>query len=120
MSQASVRRDPRRECGFTDVEITVLAKADPAATPPDDPFVTRAIAVAERVAENTASIEPIIAGSLPVVASLERHVGVPGLSAPDNAVYYGCAAHAPNEHIRLEDIAPAVRYFAALLAELGS
>jgi acetylornithine deacetylase/succinyl-diaminopimelate desuccinylase-like protein len=120
VSQASVRRDPRRECGFTDVEITVLAKADPAATPPDDPFVTRAIAVAERVAENTASIEPIIAGSLPVVASLERHVGVPGLSAPDNATYSGCAAHAPNEHIRPEDIAPAVRYLVALLAELGS
>ncbi len=40
--------------------------------------------------------------------------------APDNAVYYGCAAHAPNEHIRLEDIAPAIRYLSALLAELGS
>jgi acetylornithine deacetylase/succinyl-diaminopimelate desuccinylase-like protein len=106
--------------GFTDVEITVLAKADPAATAPDDPFVMRAVAVAERVARSTASIEPIIAGSLPVVASLKRHVGVPGLSAPDNATYYGCAAHAPNEHIRLEDIAPAVRYLVALLAELGS
>jgi acetylornithine deacetylase/succinyl-diaminopimelate desuccinylase-like protein len=106
--------------GFTDVEITTLANADPAATPLDDPFVARAVAVAERVAQSTASIEPIIAGSLPVVASLERHVGVPGLSAPDNATYYGCAAHAPNEHIRVEDIAPAVRYLVALLAELGS
>jgi acetylornithine deacetylase/succinyl-diaminopimelate desuccinylase-like protein len=38
---------------------------------------------------------------------------------PDNAVYYGCAAHAPNEHIRLEDIAPAVRYLLALFAELA-
>ena len=103
--------------GFSDVVITVLAKADPAATPPDDPFVARVVSVAERLADSRASIVPIHAGSLPVVASLERHVGVPGLSAPDNAVYYGCAAHAPNEHIRLEDIAPAVRFFAALLAE---
>ncbi len=47
-------------------------------------------------------------------------MGVPGLMAPDNAVYYGCAAHAPNEHIRFEDIAPAVRYLVALLMELGS
>jgi acetylornithine deacetylase/succinyl-diaminopimelate desuccinylase-like protein len=106
--------------GFDDVEITVLAMADPAVTPADDPFVTRAVSVAERVAGTRASVDPIIAGSLPVVASLERHVGVPGLSAPDNAVYYGCSAHAPNEHVRLEDIAPAVRYLVALLAELGS
>lgn len=106
--------------GFTDVEITVLASADAALTPPDDPFVVRAVAAAERVAGSKASIDPITAGSLPFVASFERHVGVPGLSAPDNAVYHGCAAHAPNEHIRLEDIAPAVRYIVALLDELGA
>ena len=106
--------------GFDDVEITVLATADAAATSPDDPFVRRAIAVAARVAGRPASISPIAAGSLPVVASLARHVGVPGLSAPDNPVYFGTAAHAPNEHIRLEDIAPAVRYLLGLLDELGS
>jgi acetylornithine deacetylase/succinyl-diaminopimelate desuccinylase-like protein len=106
--------------GFGDVEITMLAQADPAATPPDDPFVARAVRVAEDLAGKRASIVPLAAGSLPAVASLQRHVGVPGLMAPDNAVYYGCAAHAPNEHIRVEDIEPAVRYLIALLAELGS
>lgn len=106
--------------GFTEVHITTLAKAEPAATPPDTPLVLRAIAVAEDVTNKKASIYPIVAGSLPFAASLERHVGVPGLMAPDNPVYYGNAAHAPNQHIRLEDIAPAVRYFIALLAELGS
>ena len=44
---------------------------------------------------------------------------MPGLSAPDNPVYAGCAPHAPNEHIRLKDIAPAIRYTLALLDELG-
>ena len=106
--------------GFSDVESTVLAKADSAATPLDDPFVAHAVSVAERVADRTASIDPLFPASLPAVASLARHVGVPGLSAPDNAYYSGCAAHAPNEHIRLEDIAPAVRYLVALLTELGS
>jgi acetylornithine deacetylase/succinyl-diaminopimelate desuccinylase-like protein len=105
--------------GFSDVVITRLAAADPAVTPLDDPFVARAVAVAERLSGEAASIAPIIAGSLPFVASFERHVGVPGLSAPDNAVYHGCAAHAPNEHIRLEDLAPAIRYTVALLEELG-
>jgi acetylornithine deacetylase/succinyl-diaminopimelate desuccinylase-like protein len=106
--------------GFSDVEITLLAAADPAATPPDDPFVARAVAVAERLSGEAASIVPLVAGSLPFVASFDRHVGVPGLCAPDNAVYQGCAAHAPNEHIRLEDIAPAIRYTVALLEELGA
>ena len=68
----------------------------------------------------SASKNGVSAGSLPVVHSLERHVGVPGLSAPDNPVYGGCAAHAPNEHIRLADIAPAIGYFTALLEELGA
>jgi acetylornithine deacetylase/succinyl-diaminopimelate desuccinylase-like protein len=106
--------------GYTDVEITVLAQADAAVSDPEDPFVARCIAVAERVAGKPASIDPIVPGSLPVVASLARHVGVAGLSAPDNAVYWGCSAHAPNEHIRVEDIAPAVRYFVALLEDLSA
>lgn len=106
--------------GLTDVTITLLAKADPATTPPTDPFVTRAIAVAERDAGKKASIYPSVAGSLPLVASLQRYVGVPAVMAPDNITHHSNAAHAPNESIRLEDIAPAVRYFAALLEELGA
>jgi acetylornithine deacetylase/succinyl-diaminopimelate desuccinylase-like protein len=106
--------------GFGDIEITMLAGADPAATPLDHPFVARAVAVAERISGRSASIVPLAAGSLPVVPVLARHIGVPGLAVPDNAVYYGSAAHAPNEHIRLQDIAPAIRYLVALLEELGS
>ncbi len=105
--------------GYTDVEITVLATADPAMTPLDDPFAARCIAVAERLSGKPASVEPIVGGSLPFVGPLARHVGVPGLSVPDNATYWGTAAHAPNEHIRLEDIAPAAHYFEELLVELG-
>jgi acetylornithine deacetylase/succinyl-diaminopimelate desuccinylase-like protein len=106
--------------GFEDIEITSLAQLYPAATPPTDPFVFRAAAVAERVAGKPATIVPLSPGGQPVVASLARHVGVPGVSAPDNAVYWGNAAHAPNEHVRLEDIAPAIRYFKALLEDLGT
>ena len=97
----------------------MLATADPAMTPLEDPFAARCIAVAERLSGKRASVEPLIAGSLPFVGPLDRHVGVPGLSTTDNATYWGNAAHAPNEHIRLEDIAPAARYFEELLLELG-
>jgi acetylornithine deacetylase/succinyl-diaminopimelate desuccinylase-like protein len=106
--------------GFGDVEITRLAVAEPALIPLDDPFAARAIAVAERLSGKPASIVPSAAGTLPIVAPLQRHVGLRGLSVPDNAVYGGCAAHAPNEHIRVQDIGPAMRYFLALLEELAS
>ena len=105
--------------GFGDVALTMLASAEPAATPLDDAFAARVIAVAEHVIGKPPSIYPIVAGSLPIIASLQRHVGVPGLSAPDNPVYGGSAAHAPNEHVRLEDFGPAIEFTLAVLEELA-
>jgi acetylornithine deacetylase/succinyl-diaminopimelate desuccinylase-like protein len=105
--------------GYTDITITELAKGDPAVTSLDDAFVARCVAVAETVFGRPPWITPIVGGSLPFIASLQRHIGMPGLSVSDNATYYGCAAHAPNEHIRLSDIKPAVNYLLALLEELG-
>jgi len=105
--------------GFSDVALTFLASAEPAATPPEDAFASRVIDVAERVIGKPPSIFPLAPASLPVVASLQRHVGLPGLSAPDNPVYGGSAAHAPNEHVRVEDFAPAIEFTIALFDELG-
>ena len=111
-----IQRDLNRLPVFPEERWVPKAGAPRAAFPP---FVARAAAVAERLSGQKASFVPLSPGSLPIVYSLERHVGVPGLSAPDNPVYGGCAAHAPNEHIRVRDVAPALRYFAALLDELG-
>ena len=73
-----------------------------------------------RAGDRQASVDlPTGAGEPAIVASLQRHVGVPGLSAPDNPVYGGSAAHAPNEHIRVEDFAPAIEFTIAVLEELG-
>jgi acetylornithine deacetylase/succinyl-diaminopimelate desuccinylase-like protein len=105
--------------GFSDVALTFLASAESAATPPEDAFASRVIAVAERVIGRPPSIFPLAPASLPVVASLQRHVGLPGLSAPDNPVYGGSAAHAPNEHVRVADFAPAIEFTIALFDELG-
>ena len=105
--------------GFADVELTLLGSAEPAATSVEDPFVSRVIGVAERVTAKPASIFPLAPASLPIIASFQRHVGVPGLSAPDNPVYGGSGAHAPNEHVRVADFAPAIEFTIALLDELG-
>jgi len=106
--------------GFGDVEVTLLDAADPATTPLDDPFVARVVAVAEAVTGATASIVPIAAATLPIIAPLQRLVGVPGLAAPDNPVYSGSLAHAPNEHIRLADVEPAIRFTHALFQDLAT
>ena len=105
--------------GYSAVEITPLVLAQPASTPLDHPFVQRVTRVAERVSNRAPSIELRSPATLPIVASLQRHVGVPGVAAPDNPVYSGSAAHAPNEHVRLEDFEFAVRFTLALLDELG-
>ena len=76
--------------------------------------------VAEQVAGAPASITPRVGGTLPIVHSLQRHLDAPGVAAPDNPVYFGARAHAPNEHIRLEDVGPAVRFTRALFERLAS
>jgi acetylornithine deacetylase/succinyl-diaminopimelate desuccinylase-like protein len=105
--------------GFDDVRVTPVSVGRPAKTPVDHPLVRRVAEVAEQVTGQAASITPFSAGTLPMVASLADHLGVPGLSAPDNPTYAGSRAHAPNEHIRLADIGPAVRFTYAALQQLA-
>jgi len=105
-------------CGFDDVEVTMLDAADPATTPLDHPFVASVVSVADRASGRATSIIPISPATLPIIAPLQRHVGVPGCAAPDNPVYSGCLAHAPNEHIRLTDLQPAIRFVHALFESL--
>jgi acetylornithine deacetylase/succinyl-diaminopimelate desuccinylase-like protein len=113
-----IRAHLERE-GFHDVSISVFGTAEPAGTPIDDPFVRRVVGIAQQVAGQPASVTPRVAGTLPIIASLKRHLGVPGLAPPDNPFYPGARAHAPNEHIRLEDVGHAVRFTHALLVGLA-
>ena len=106
--------------GYSDIRITTFGKADPVVTPIDDPFVKRIATIAESFAGKRPSITPIAGGTLPFLGELRRYVGVPGLAAPDNPVYWGNGAHAPNEHIRLDDLDRAVRFGCYLFMELGN
>ena len=106
--------------GYGDVRVSELGSAEPVVTPFDDPFVQRVIGIAESYAGQPPSIAPIIGGTLPLLGALRRHVGVPGLSAPGNPGYWASGDHAPNEHIRLDDLARAVRYNCHMFAGLAS
>jgi acetylornithine deacetylase/succinyl-diaminopimelate desuccinylase-like protein len=106
--------------GFDDVEVTLLGTAEPAGTPIEHPFVQRVVRVAERTSGKPASVIPIVGATLPIVASLHRHLDVPGLAAPDNVFSFSSLAHAPNEHIAVDDVEHAARFTYALLEDLAN
>ena len=64
-------------------------------------------------------INPIGGGTLPLLGALRRFVGVPGLAVPGNPTYWANGAHAPNEHIRLDDLRQAVRFNCYLFSSLA-
>jgi acetylornithine deacetylase/succinyl-diaminopimelate desuccinylase-like protein len=88
-------------------------------TPIEEPFVQRVIDLSASFSEARPSVAPLMGGTLPLLGALRRHVGVPGLTAPAGAGYWGSGAHAPNEHIRLEDLPKAVRFNCHLFQGLG-
>ena len=98
------------EQGYSDISITTFGKAEPVVTPMHEPFARRIADIARDFSGKEPSVTPITGGTLPLLGSLRRFVGVPGLCAPGNATYWGSGAHAPNEHIRLSDLERAVRF----------
>jgi acetylornithine deacetylase/succinyl-diaminopimelate desuccinylase-like protein len=96
--------------GFDDIQVTDLGGAEPVVTPIEHPFVQRIIEIAASFSDKKPSISPIIGGTLPLLGPLRRYVGVPGLAAPGNVGYWASGAHAPNEHVRLEDLPRAIRF----------
>lgn len=105
--------------GYDDIGLTIFSSAEPVVTPIDHPFVRRVASIAQAFSGKAPAVTPIASGTLPFLGALERHVGVPGLMAPGNPTYWGSSAHAPNEHIRLEDLDTAVRFNCRMFTALG-
>jgi acetylornithine deacetylase/succinyl-diaminopimelate desuccinylase-like protein len=53
------------------------------------------------------------------MAALADTLHLPVLFAPGGIGYWGSRIHAPNEHIRLADLAPAIKVTALLLERFG-
>jgi acetylornithine deacetylase/succinyl-diaminopimelate desuccinylase-like protein len=105
--------------GYEDVQVSALGGAEPVVTAIDDPFVRRIAAIAVSYAGVPPSVSPLIGGTLPLLGALRRFVGLPGLSAPGNPGYWASGAHAPNEHIRLDDLSRAVSFNCYMFQALG-
>ena len=106
--------------GFDDVQVKKLGSGDPVVTPIEGPFVQRIKQICKEFASQEPEIIPLGGGTLPLLGAMKNNVGILGLSISGNPAYYGSGAHAPNEHIRLDDIPKAIEFNAFLLNELGN
>ena len=106
--------------GYDDIRVTAFGAAEPVVTPMEASIVQRIIKIAGSFSGKRPAVTPIVGGTLPLLGALRHHVGVPGLGAPGNATYWASGAHAPNEHIRLEDLHRAVRFNCYMFQALAS
>jgi len=101
----AVRRHLDRH-GFRDVEI-IMREGEPAWwTPPDHVVLATAARVSSEVAGQAATIGVSMAGTVPMAQVCERH-RVPATTL--GAGRTDCRAHAPDENIRIDDLAAAAR-----------
>jgi acetylornithine deacetylase/succinyl-diaminopimelate desuccinylase-like protein len=105
--------------GFEEVQVKKLSEAEPVVTPIDGEFVERIKRICQDFTNQEPEITALVGGTLPLLGSMRRNVGVLGISTSGNPSYYGSGAHAPNEHIRLNDISRAIEFNAFMLTQLG-
>jgi acetylornithine deacetylase/succinyl-diaminopimelate desuccinylase-like protein len=106
--------------GFTDVQIKKLGGSEPVVAPIDGAFVQTIKSIGRAFNEHESEIHPLSGGTLPLLEAMKKNVGLLGVSASGNPVYYGSGAHAPNEHIRISDIERAIRFNVFMFTELGN
>ncbi len=103
--------------GFGDIHVELNGGTRPARTRPDHPMVALADRAAKAVYGQESLIRPMIGGSGPNYPFIHT-LGLPVITA--GVGYPGNGAHAPNEHVRLDDFIQGIRhtaYIAAAFAE---
>jgi acetylornithine deacetylase/succinyl-diaminopimelate desuccinylase-like protein len=105
--------------GFADIEIHPIAAHEaPVRFPLDDPFVAFCAQVAEEFYGQPALLTPNSAGTVGISA-ITNILPYTMIFASGGTGYWGSGAHAPNEHIRIVDLADAIKYHALLLTRFA-
>lgn len=102
--------------GFADVQVKFLGGEAPAATNPDDPFISLVVETARDVYGMPMQVVPMIGGSGPNHV-VQEYLHVPIASA--GIGHPGAQAHAPNENIRLDLYLKGARHIARILDAFG-
>ena len=76
-------------------------------------------AICQAFTEQEPEVTALVGGTLPLLGSMKKNVGVLGISTSGNPSYYGSGAHAPNEHIRVSDIPRAIEFNVFMFTQLG-
>jgi acetylornithine deacetylase/succinyl-diaminopimelate desuccinylase-like protein len=105
--------------GFGDVTVTKLGGCEPVVTPIESDFVQRINQICAAFTGQEARLVPLIGGTLPLLEAMKKNVGLLGVSTVGNPTYYGVGAHAPNEHIRMDDVGGAIEYNAFMFTQLA-
>ena len=108
---ASLRSHLRRR-GFGDLEVIPRSTFEPGATPISAPIGQAAIAACEEIYGQPPGVFPWAPGSSTTGYYTSR--GTPVVKLP-GVGYVGSRAHAPNEHIRLDDARRAIQLAAAMM-----
>ncbi|MBI4553319.1 MAG: M20/M25/M40 family metallo-hydrolase, partial [Candidatus Latescibacteria bacterium] len=113
---AKLRRHLERH-GFGDLSLTVLGEEPPQRTPLTHPSVRLVADTAQEFYDAAPILVPTAAGTAPMAAIAD--IGVPVFFPPGGAGYQGSQIHAPNEHIRMADLAEAIKITARLMQRIG-
>ena len=105
-------RDHLRDKGFSDIEIVDHGSFEPAATPPSARIAQAIIGAMREVYRAEPNVFPWSMGSSSTYNFTSR--GTPAVAGP-GVGYTGSKAHAPNEHIRLNDARKSIKATAAML-----
>lgn len=113
---AALRAHLDRE-GFTDVEVREIESERAWWTPPDHPVVETALGVSEAVTGRRGFRSVSMPGTVPMYQVCAAH-RVPATTL--GAARDDCRAHAPDENIRLDDLATATRIAARFYDALAA
>ncbi len=105
--------------GFDDVHVEKLGAGDPVVTPLEGPFIQKMMEICQTFTGQEPRIGALGGGTLPLLGAMKKNVGVLGISTSGNPGYYASGAHAPNEHIRVSDIARAIEFNVFMFTQLG-
>jgi len=103
--------------GFEDVKLKAHGMMWPVKISPEHPFVALTNQTGEEVYGKPSVMVPMVGGSSPVYAFHKPLGGIPVVRA--GVRYWDNRAHAPNEHVRIQDFVNGARHIARIIVEFA-
>ncbi len=103
--------------GFEDVKFKMTGGYPPARVDPGSEYVKMVAISAEEVFGLPSLLEPLVGGSGPMAWFVEQFPDMPIVTA--GAGYPGGKVHAPNEHVKIDNLKKAIRHTARIIGRFA-